>query len=191
MIMAKFAALERIQSGREASSSAEAAEVMAAVEEGSRHGILTDTQLLEVFKQVRAGHTGFCGASPQPGSAAAQRPAALSRPDQNGRCMRAPSALLQTSIFNVKTALGDNEMLLSIDELLGQTFDRCVVRVVGLPWHRTLGGAGRDPARQDFLAREGFPSVGGPGMAPLPAGRAWPRLGMSPPLQRGFGGGLQ
>lgn len=62
MIMAKFAALERIQSGRETSSSAEAAEVMAAVEEGSRHGILTDTQLLEVFKQVCGAMQGLRGA---------------------------------------------------------------------------------------------------------------------------------
>lgn len=43
------------------------------------------------------------------------------------RCIHHPAPppfLLQTSMFNVKTALNDNEMLLAIDDLLDATEDR-------------------------------------------------------------------
>ncbi|KFM24789.1 hypothetical protein F751_3801 [Auxenochlorella protothecoides] len=88
MIMAKFEALDRIQAsshspgeeGKAGNVNTVGLEILAAVEERSRDGCLTDAQLLEVFKQ--------------------------------------------TSIFNVKTALADNEALLSIDDLLCQYADR-------------------------------------------------------------------
>lgn len=66
MIMAKFQALDRIQARSHSGAVEEVAadvgtvgmQLLAAVEERSRDGCLTDAQLLEVFEQVSRAHMG-------------------------------------------------------------------------------------------------------------------------------------
>ena len=124
MITAKFAELERIQAAP--SAPAAAAQLPAEATEEQE-------PLQQAAAEQEGGRPISAAPAPEPAPAAPQ-------PQPGGGLTDAQllEVFKQTSMFNVRTALGDNAMLLGIDDILEATGDRCGCRRAGVG-HACMG----------------------------------------------------
>lgn len=139
MIMAKFAELERIKAAAEAAKSAASAcpagdvasKPPAAAQEAPAGHLRPQLAQQQGQQQLehQEGEEQGAGAAGEPtlAAAAAAAAAAIRAAEDEGGLTdeQLLEVFKQTSMFNVRTALQDNEMLLGIDELLEAASERC------------------------------------------------------------------
>jgi hypothetical protein len=139
MIMAKFAELERIKAAAEAAKSAASAcpagDVVSKPPSAAQEAPAGDLrpQLAQQQGQQQLEHqegeeqgAGAAGEPTLAAAAAAAAAAIRAAEDEGGLTdEQLLEVFKQTSMFNVRTALQDNEMLLGIDELLEAASERC------------------------------------------------------------------
>lgn len=139
MIMAKFAELERIQAAGITAKTAQVAAADVAVSSGGEEqGPVSDQQQPEDDSQQPQQPAQQQGDPAVPSTSAATQQG--QQQEQQQQCAQPPletgseeggltdeqllQVFKQTSMFNVRTALADNQMLMGIDEILEATNER-------------------------------------------------------------------